>query len=140
MKRLLLALLLAATATAASAEPLARLFFTAERRAALERQRLLNIQEAQTLEGATVSLDGIVSRSSGRHTVWINQRPQEEGSATTGVTVRLTPRQPDHALLAPGEEAPARLKVGEAMNRATRETRDVLGDGKVSVVRPGSAR
>lgn len=135
----LVAALLAAGAV--RAEPLGRLFFTPERRAALERQRQLNIQEAQTLEGATMSLDGVVVRSSGRSTVWVNQRPQNEGAAAaTGVAVSLTPQEPGRAVLAPGEETPAALKVGESINRATRETRDGLGGGTVNVGRPAGAR
>ncbi len=39
------------------------------------------------------------------------------------------------ALLAPGEETPAQLKVGEAVNRATGERNTRLGGGKV--VTPG---
>jgi len=113
--------------------PLGRLFFTPERRAALERQRLSNIQERQTLQGATMSLDGVVQRSSGKSTVWINGRPQNENDAArTGVSAKVSGRSPGSAMLAPGEEAPARLSVGEAMNRATGERDDRLGGGIVT--------
>ena len=47
-------------AHAADAPELGRLFFTPERRATLERQRTFNVQEAQTLQGTTMSLDGVV--------------------------------------------------------------------------------
>lgn len=109
-----------------------RLFFSPEKRAALERQRLYNIQEARTLEGATVSLDGVVQRSSGKSTVWINGRAQGEADApNTGVAATLAPRAPGSALLSSGEDKPTRLKVGEAMNRATGERNDRLGGGVV---------
>lgn len=116
-----------------TSEPLGRLFLTPERRAVLERQRQLNIQAAQTLEGSTMSLDGIVVRSSGRNTVWINQRPQTEHALGTGVTTVVAPRNPDRAVLTPGEETPASLKVGEAINRGTREKTDNLAGGRVAV-------
>jgi len=53
---------LAASDTIGATDGLGRLFFTPERRATLDRQRQFNIQEVRTLEGATVSLDGIVRR------------------------------------------------------------------------------
>ena len=65
----LLVLAVVAPANAADAAPLGRLFFTPERRAALERQRAFNIQEAQTLQGSSMSLDGVVYRSGGTSTV-----------------------------------------------------------------------
>jgi hypothetical protein len=115
------------------AAPLGRLFMTPERRAILERQRQLNIQEVQTIEGSTVTLDGVVTRSSGRSTVWVNQRPQNENTLGTGVTATVSPKEPARVIVTPGEEAPASLKVGESINRGTREKTDALGDGHISV-------
>jgi hypothetical protein len=112
--------------------PLGRLFFTPEKRVMLERQQISNIQETQTLEGATMSLDGVVQRSSGKSTVWINGRAQDAHDvARTGITVRLTPKNPGHAQITPAEEPPSQLKVGETINRATRERNDRLGGGIV---------
>jgi hypothetical protein len=128
----LVGLTMLAPAFAADAPELGRLFFTPERRLTLERQRTLNIQEAQTLQGNTMSLDGVVYRSSGKATVWINRQAQTEGeSSRTGVSAIVSPRTPGSALLAPGEETPAQLKVGEAMNRATGERNTRLGGGVV---------
>jgi hypothetical protein len=106
------------------AAPLGRLFMTPERRA---------IQEVQTIEGSSVTLDGVVSRSSGRSTVWVNQRPQNENSIGTGVTAQVSPTNPSRVVVTPGEEAPASLKVGESINRGTREKTDALGDGRITV-------
>jgi hypothetical protein len=123
----------------AQTESLGRLFFTPEKRLLLERQRASNIQAAQSLEGETMSLDGVVQRSSGKSTVWINGRAQEENEAArTGVNVRLTPKDPGRAQLSPGEESPTQLKVGEAINRATGERNDRLGGGVVKT--PASRR
>lgn len=130
----LLSLVMLAPAAAADAPELGRLFFTPERRAALERQRAFNIQEAQTLQGSSMSLDGVVYRSGGKSTVWINQKAQTEGeSSRTGVNAVVSPKTPGSALLAPGEEAPTQLKVGEAVNRATGERNTRLGGGGVAV-------
>ena len=49
----------------------------------------------------------------------------------TGVTVHLAPKNPGRAQLAPGEESPTQLKVGEAINRLTGERNDRLGGGTV---------
>lgn len=130
---------LAVLAPAFAAEPaeLGRLFFTPERRATLERQRTLNVQEAQSLQGSTMSLDGVVYRSSGKTTVWINRQAQNENeTARTGVSAVVSANTPHRALLAPGEEAPAQLKVGESLNRATGERNTRLGGG--AVVAPSS--
>ncbi len=133
----LLSLAMLAPASAADAPELGRLFFTPEKRAALERQRAFNIQEAQTLQGSSMSLDGVVYRSGGKSTVWINQKAQTEGeSSRTGVSAVVSPAAPGSALLAPGEEAPAQLNVGETINRATGERNTRLGGG--SVVTPAT--
>lgn len=79
----LAALLLALSTTGAASaqapsEPLGRLFFTPEQRAALDRQRHApppSLSPAPTANEAPASFDGMVQRSSGRNTVWINGTP-----------------------------------------------------------------
>ncbi|MBI5110174.1 MAG: hypothetical protein HZA62_15675 [Rhodocyclales bacterium] len=138
---LLIALLGTIPVWAAEPAALGRLFFTPERRLALERQRTHNVQQAQALQGTTMSLDGVVYRSSGKSTVWINQHAQNETDAKrTGVTATLSPRNPGRALIAPGEDTPAELKVGEAVNRATGERNTRLGGGRVAAPSRGESR
>ena len=120
-----------AAAAPAFAEPLGRLFFTPERRAALERQRQLNIQETRTVQGGSLRLDGIVRSSSGHSTVWVNGQAQHVRNRSAGVAVVLPRRDAAHARLSAGEDAPAELKVGESVNRATHETNDPLNGGRV---------
>lgn len=128
----LLGLAATAPANAADAPELGRLFFTPERRTTLERQRTFNIQEAQTLQGSSMSLDGVVYRSGGKSTVWINRQAQAENeSPRTGVSAVVSPTAPGSAVLAPGEEAPTQIKVGETINRATGERNTRLGGGVV---------
>lgn len=116
----------------AAAEPLGRLFFTPERRAQLERQRQYNIQETRTIQGGSMRLDGIVQRSSGRSTIWVNGVPQNERSDSAGVAAKLPPQGANKAELTTGDEPAAQLRVGEAINRGTRETNDLLGGGTIS--------
>lgn len=120
---------------AAENPPLGRLFMTPEWRTNLERKRQLNIQETRSLEGGAVRLDGIVVRSSGKSTVWVNNRPQTESDADTGVSASLARQRPDRATLTTGAEPPADLKVGVTLNRATRETSGGLADGEIRIQR-----
>lgn len=118
------------------ADDLGRLFYTPERRVQLDRQRLLNIRQTQAIEGDTLSLDGVVRRSSGKSTIWINQRAQHENEAErSGVAFSASSRNPGSARLAPGEEASVDLRVGEAINRGTGERTDRLRGGRI--VTPG---
>lgn len=136
---LLAALLcLAGAAQAAAPEPLGRLFLTPERRAALERQRQLNIRETQqVIEGETLTISGVVQRSSGRTTTWVNSAPQDERT-DSGVHVDIDRANPGRTTVTAGEESPASLKVGEAINRATRETSSGIGEGRITVKREGA--
>ena len=82
-----LMVLLAAVGTAAGAE-FGRLFFTPEQRAALDNFRKLNVQSGAVVieedrdrdlvvppsAPENVSVNGVVRRSDGRNTVWINNR------------------------------------------------------------------
>lgn len=127
-------------AETATNEPLGRLFFTPERRAALERQRLLNIQEsqAQLVDGANLTVNGVVQRSSGKRTTWINGAAQNDNSAATGVRVDVDKHNPGRATVTAGDDAPASLKVGEAINRTTREKSS--GTDKAIIQVPGATR
>lgn len=116
---------------AVAEETLGRLFFTPEKRAALERSRKLNLRQAQQIEGATMSLEGIVRRSDGNGTAWINGRPHNVSDPRHGVAIGLRPDAAG-ATVSVGDEAPSRLRVGETVNRGTREKRDVLGEGRVA--------
>lgn len=79
--KILVLLMLPATAISGSTEPLGRLFFTPEQRAALDRQRLNHNGNGQQIatEGPVV-INGLVRRSSGKDTVWLNGLPYEGGT------------------------------------------------------------
>ncbi len=70
-------LLLLWTTSAPAQEILGRLFFTEQQRQDLDRRRQANIQETAVVVESTVTVNGQVSRSSGRSTTWINGVPQE---------------------------------------------------------------
>ena len=132
--RRLLVLLCAAflPPTALAEEALGRLFFTPEKRAALERSRKLNLRQTPQIEGTTLSLEGIVRRSDGNGTAWINGRPHNVSDPRHGVSVGLQ-LDAAGAAVSIGDEAPSRLRVGETVNRGTREKHDAVGNGRIDV-------
>jgi hypothetical protein len=133
----LLGLTLALTAPATHAEEkLGRLFLTPAKRMVLEQQREYNLQEQKTLEGSTVRLDGIMVRSSGKKTVWINGRAQHDNSDDLGVNTRVVPGNPTQAGIADGSNGQTKLRVGQQINRATHEIQDGLDGGKLEVNPP----
>jgi len=137
LRRLASSVLAAGLCASAAAEPpaLGRLFMTSEWRVALERQRQSNVRTTRSLEGESVRLDGVVVRSSGKSTVWINNRPQTEQADGGGVNAIASRRHPDRATVATGLAAPAELKVGATLNPATQETGGGLTAGEIRVRR-----
>lgn len=126
------ALLLAASP--ARAEPLGKLFFTPERRAALDRLRELNLQEnAPAVEDETLRVNGIVRRSSGRVTTWVNGQPRNDQAADGGIHIEVNRADPARAQVSSEDESGPSLKVGDTYSRTTGETRSVLGEGQITV-------
>ena len=138
-RHLISALLILATAlslNASAEEKLGRLFLTPQRRAVLEQQRQYNIEEQQTPQGATMSLDGVIVRSSGKKTVWINGRAQNDNNSGTGISTNVSAGTPGQAGIEAGDGANTRLRVGQKINRATREISDGLDGGRLEVKPP----
>ena len=120
-------------------EELGRLFFTPERRQNLDRQRQLNIQEKQEIpEDPTLTINGVVTRSSGKRTVWINGTAQNDRETPSGVSV--TPNKKDVGkVVVQAIDAPAgNAKVGDTVNRNTGESTDLLDGGSITLKRKRS--
>lgn len=98
-------ILLAATAACAQAQDMGRLFYTPEQRAQLDHDSMRK-PNAKIQRPATLTLNGIVQRSDGVRTVWINGAAQiADGSGK---------RRPDvHAVNVPGTPQPIDIKVGQ---------------------------
>lgn len=122
----------------AEVQALGRLFFTPERRAVFDRQRHLNVEQARVVEGGKLTLDGVVQRSSGKTTVWINGVPHDDHASSAEVQSRIDRHDPSRVTLKAGDEVPSSLKVGESINRATGERQDGLDGGYVGA-RPETA-
>jgi len=124
MSTLLGAILLAlAVDSAAASDNLGRLFFTPQQRQDLDRRRQANIQESAVTTNSSVTVNGQVSRSNGKNTVWINGVPQE--------TTRR-PIDPARATVQGGDGEPSvSIKIGETLDKVRGKVRDTIEDGQI---------
>lgn len=114
-----LVLLAFASAAQAQQEPLGRLFFTPEQRAMLDRQRQLTPSRMVGTGGESSSsytINGVVRRSSGHQTTWINGIPVD-----------------DVPPLAGGGHS---LRAGETLDATSGKRKDVLHGGEIVVRQP----
>ncbi|EXI65892.1 MAG TPA: hypothetical protein PK440_17410 [Candidatus Accumulibacter phosphatis] len=127
---------------ATAEEALDRLFFTPERRQQLDRQRQLNVLDQQAVQSEpTLTIDGVVTRSSGRRTAWVNGSPQNEGDVGSGVSVGAQRGDPGRVVVRTDSLPAVRARVGETVNSSTGETQDLLNGGTISVRgRPATAK
>lgn len=134
-RRLLLAAALAVISPSLIAdETLGRLFFTPEKRQALDYQRQFNIQERQEAqEDPTLTIDGVVMRSSGRQTVWVNGSAQEEREDSQGSVVKLSRSHPGKVIVQSEDNSSATAQVGDTLNRTTGETTELLRGGRIII-------
>lgn len=125
--------------SASADEELGRLFFTPERRQNLDRQRQLNIQEKQEIpEDPTLTINGVVARSNGKRTVWINGIAQNEKDTHSGVTIKPDRRNPGKVTVQAEDSPAGKAKVGDTVNRNTGESTDLLNGGSITLKRISS--
>lgn len=123
----------AALAADASAGTGGRLFFTPERREQLERQRRSQRDTETVIEDDSLSVNGIVVRSSGKWTLWVNGRPIDERERSTAPAQPI-PGQPGIASVRLGDnDRLGSTKVGDRVDRASGEQSGLLGDGRIRV-------
>jgi len=128
---LVVAALLACAAAPAAGAELGRLFYTPQQRQDLDRRRQANIQESAVTADSFLTINGQVSRSNGKNTVWINGVPQETSRR---------PADPARVSVPAGEGEPSiNLKVGQTFDRVRGEVKDPGGAGE-TVVAPPQAR
>lgn len=126
-----LAVLLAIVAgPVAAVENLGRLFMSPQQREDLDRRRRANIREATVVVQRQVTVNGQVSRSAGKTTVWVNGVPE----AST-----KKPRDPARVTLPgkPGEPSVS-LKVGQTLDKTRGGVTDPIGRG--TILTPSGSR
>lgn len=133
----LVALALAVALPARAEEPLGRLFFTPEQRAALDARRKARVPDkpaAAMITSPVTRIDGYVKRSQGPSTVWLNGESLGEGA---GDAPRIEPgRGAGDVSVSVGENGRRiRLKPGESLDRGSGEVKDVIGDGQIDIRR-----
>lgn len=104
-----------------AAEPLGRLFYTPQQRTTLDSARRQNIKVDIATETPTspenISVNGVIKRSDGQSTVWINNHPINEKRAPNGITI--ISRSADNAsvtLQLPQSSRYVDLKVGQSLD------------------------
>jgi hypothetical protein len=115
-----------AIAQDASGEPgLGRLFFTPQQRTELDRRRELNIQEATVTVESLYTVNGHVSRSSGKSTTWVNGAAQNEV---------YRPKDPTLIPLRPVEdEDPVDIRVGQTLDRNSGTINNGISGGEIRI-------
>ncbi|MEI7614031.1 MAG: hypothetical protein WCK63_14110 [Betaproteobacteria bacterium] len=127
-----------ATAQDTSSE-LGRLFFTPERRQILDRQRQLQLQEKQDVsEDPLLTINGVVTRSSGKRTVWINGVSQNENEIQSDVILTPNRKYPGKIVVQTSDAPLTSAKVGDTVNRNSGENIDLLGEGRISIKSHGA--
>lgn len=136
------AVLLAAVTTlspppgAAESQELGRLFFSPERRQALDHMRQFNIQErGEASDDPSLTINGIVTRSSGKRTVWINGVAQDANNSSNVTTVTPNRANPGEVVVQTDSNYSTRARVGDTISRGSGETTDLLKDGNIRVHR-----
>ena len=109
---------------AAAQENLGRLFLMPQQRQELDRRRQANIQESAVVADSFVTINGQVSRSSGKSTTWINGVPQES---------TRKPQDPARVTLPGAEGKPSvNLKIGQTLDKVRGEIRDPAAGDRIA--------
>ena len=132
-----LAIAISLSAPVIAEEALGRLFFTPERRQQLDHQRQFNLQEQREIaEDPTLTINGVVTRSSGKRTVWINgvaHDGRETGQGDQGVWVTPDRARPGKIIVQPEGSTAANANVGDTVNRSTGEATGLLQGGWINI-------
>jgi hypothetical protein len=130
-------------------EPVGRLFFTPGERANLDRARQAGgnvMQEQEQVQESdpsqqpeSLTLNGIVQRSSGKTTVWINHAVQNETGFPPGSKMQISKsRRTDFPVLVQKTGKTVTLKVGQTLNVDSGEIRENYQSSAIKVPPPAS--
>lgn len=97
-------------------EALGRLFYTPEQRArmdvARQHERSVRIDEEESApQSANILLNGVITRSDGKSTLWINNRIQNEASQSATVG-----KGGEVRIITPGAKQSVPIKVGQSID------------------------
>ena len=127
-------LLLGAWSAGTADEALGRLFFSPERRQQLDRQRESNTLDKQQSDAEPgLTIDGVVTRSGGKSTVWINRNPQREKEPGSNLQVTPGRGNPAQVIVRANGSPVVSARVGDTIDRETGQTRELLDAGQLRV-------
>lgn len=112
-------------------EALGRLFYTPEQRArmdvARQHERSIKIDEEESAPPpVNIHLNGIITRSDGRSTVWINNKVQSGEAAAQGVVVGgKGTRSGEVGVTIPGVRGNVPLKVGQSIDVTSGQVEEI---------------
>lgn len=139
-----ISLLFAMTTLAQTPAPLGRLFLTPQQRLALDRQRnLAERANPETRDDHRFTVSGIVIRSSGRKTIWVNDKPMTDGTLDADLSINVPHNAPAQVLMQALPFTVATTRVGETFDRSNGTVSDLLGGGSITLGHPqksGDAR
>lgn len=137
MRAIIFLLAFSVSTPAFSAETLGRLFFTPEQRALLDsarKQKIKIVEEPQATPAAVVaqppppedmSVNGLVTRSDGGSTIWINNKTVNgRSSLPGGQTVTSVEPTGKVTLRLPESKDKVEIKVGQRFDAANSEIRE----------------
>jgi len=105
------------------AQELGRLFYSPQERQELDRRRQSDVVEPEAVVENLVTVNGQVTRSSGKTTTWINGVPQDD-----------THRGRDPGRVAvDGGTSRVPIKVGQTLDRSRGQVSDTLHGGKIGI-------
>lgn len=107
------------TSAAMAADPLGRLFLSPEERRLIDihPERGDNTGASNTgtrNESDLVTVNGIVIRSGGKSTIWLNRTPLREGQSIPVGRPTGTPKPPAVDVILPGQPGAQRIKPGQS--------------------------
>jgi hypothetical protein len=139
--RRLVALMIAAgllsPVAAGAQQSLGRLFFTPEQREALDARRKAGVQDraAPLPISPTTRVDGVVQRSRGKSTIWLDGNAIPDGVRPEGLRVRRG-GDPTRVRIGVGEQGRyATVRVGEQVDRTSGEIKDPIAPGELKIER-----
>lgn len=127
---LLTAIFLLGHTAGAGAEPLGRLFFNPDERARLDQMRnsnTLDYTQIGQMPTEQITLNGIVRRSSGKTTAWVNQVPQRENEMQGVTVLKSKTKSPLVPLQLPSGKQ-IRLKPGQTFDTTKGQIREGYED------------
>ena len=131
-----LLLLFAWTSSVATDASLGRLFFAPERRLQLDHQRELNQQQTREIsEDPAFTINGVVVRSSGLRTVWVDGAAQHDTNSLPGLSLIPKRGSPSEVTVTAGSMPTTSANVGTTIIRSTGETSDALNGGSITIRR-----